>query len=227
MGVDRPGVAEVAVAPDLLGQLQPGKQPAGLGGEAGEQRELLRPQGDLDPSHPATEVSRHQPQVAEADLRRRLRPDGFRPGTPDQRLDPHDELVHGEGLGEVVVDTCGKAAELDLLLAPGRQHEDRQVGPRRPELLGDLDAVEVGQHDVEQDEGDVSCPGPLQSRRAVVDHLDLEALAPQVVGHHIGHGEVVFDDEDQRHLPAPAPRFVSLHLTLHVKAPLKAPDSAG
>src|SRR5439155_25869226 len=36
VGVDRPGVAEVAVAPDLLGQLQTGEQPARLGSEAGE-----------------------------------------------------------------------------------------------------------------------------------------------------------------------------------------------
>src|SRR5205823_5355888 len=121
------------------------EQPARLGSEAGEQRELLRPKGDLRPADPAAEVPRHQPQVAEADLRRRLRPDGLRPGTPYERLDPHDELLHGEGLREVVVDTRGEATELDLLLAPGRQHEDGQVGPRRPELLGHLDAVEVAE----------------------------------------------------------------------------------
>ena len=70
-------------------------------------------------------------------------------GRPAQRRgEARDELARAERLRDVVVGAGLQRTDLLLLLADGRQHDDRRLRPlaQRP---GHLDAVAVGQHEVD------------------------------------------------------------------------------
>ncbi len=88
----------------------------------------------------------------------------------EQALDPGQQLGRVERLDQVVVGAGAQAADLLLDLALGGEHDDRDVAGGAllgPDLGRDLVAVELGQHDVEQDQvGRLGSPQP-ESLRAV------------------------------------------------------------
>ena len=69
---------------------------------------------------------------------------------PQRRADSRQQLAHGEGLGEVVVRACVERADLVGIFAPCRDDDD---GHLRPAANGtdDLDAVDVGKPEIEED----------------------------------------------------------------------------
>ena len=69
-------------------------------------------------------------------------------GAAQRRLQPRDELARPERLGHVVVGAGRQRAHLLVLLADRREHEDRHPRPLA-QALGHLDAVAVGQHEVD------------------------------------------------------------------------------
>ena len=76
-------------------------------------------------------------------------------GPPQHGLHPLDQLLDGERLGDVVVDA--EAQTLDLVggRVAGSQEDDRHARAGALVLAqapGHLEAVEVGQHHVEQDQ---------------------------------------------------------------------------
>ena len=84
------------------------------------------------------------------------------------------------------------------LRIPGRQHQDRHR-PVTLDTAAHLEAVETGEHEVEDDEVG---PGPLDdghARRAVGGHLHVEPLAPQPGGDGSGDGFLILDDDDSGH----------------------------
>ena len=110
-------------------------------------------------------------------------------------LDADHQLGRAEGLGQVVV---GALLEADDALGQGAargQHQHRHVAIGA-EQAHDLEAVDLGQHQVEHDEGRVLGTRLAQGLAAVVGGDDAEALAFEV-GAHEGHDlAVVVDDED-------------------------------
>ena len=118
-----------------------------------------------------------------------------------QALDPGEQLGGMERLDQVVVRPGAEALDLLLHLALGGQHDDRDVGRRAllgPDLRRDLVSVDLGKHDVEQDQGGrLGAPQP-ESLGAVGRHEDLVAFLLEGVRQQPLHIRVIVDDEDLR-----------------------------
>ena len=104
-----------------------------------------------------------------------------------------------ERLDEVVVGAGAQAADLLLHLALGGEHDDRDVGRAAllaPDLGRDLVAIELGQHDVEEDQvGRLGAPQP-EALRPIARDDDVVALLLQRVLQESLDIRVVIDDED-------------------------------
>ena len=104
-----------------------------------------------------------------------------------------------ERLDQVVVGAGAQAADLLLDLALGGEHDDRDVAGGAllgPDLGRDLVAVELGQHDVEQDQvGRLGAP-QAEPLRAVGRDDDVVALLLEGVLQESLDVRVVVDDED-------------------------------
>ena len=139
----------------------------------------------------------------------------------EQAGDARQQDGQVEGLGQVVVGARLEAAQHVVgVRAGGQQHHGHEL-PGRAQAPHDLEAVEAGQHDVEQDDVEAPGPGPdqpLQGGGAILLHLGGEALRLQVQLQAAGQVLLVFDDEDAAHdafsgssrvkvLPRPAPRL--------------------
>src|SRR4051794_8304038 len=148
--VDGARVARERVAPDALEELVAGEHEAAMVEQLPEEVELLRRElhlvvADAHLAPPGVDV-----QVAVLD-------DGALPLAPigrraaQDRPDARHELARVERLREVVVRADLEADDLvDVLVACG-QHEDRHVGALA-NPLADLDAVDVREHQVEDDQ---------------------------------------------------------------------------
>ena len=202
VGVDRAGAEAVAVAPDVGQELLPGEDHPGLVAEEGQDVELGG--GEVDrlavergPAGGRLECHPAQPQGPAGGVGGGGRVAGP-PDPAEDGVDPGHQLPGAERLGQVVVGADGQADEQVGLRVPGRQHEDGH----RPVLLdpaAHLEAVEAGEHQVEDDEVG---PDPLDeghAGRAVGGHLHLEALAAQTGGDGGGDGLLILDDDDSGH----------------------------
>ena len=113
-----------------------------------------------------------------------------------QRLDPAHQLAQPERLGQVVVGAELEADDLvDLVVARG-QDQDRHLGAGGAHAAQDLEAVDAGQADVEDDEVRRLVGGDLEALLAGAGDRDLVALLLEGVLDPAGDGVLVFDDED-------------------------------
>ncbi|NYI95287.1 hypothetical protein HNR12_001564 [Streptomonospora nanhaiensis] len=106
------------------------------------------------------------------------------------------EFVDVEGLGDVVVAAVGEPGDALGVGVLGGEEDDAQPGQLPAQDAADLEAVAVGQHDVEDDE-----VGPAQARG--LDRLGGgggrgrgEAVEVQHGGHHVDDVGFVVHDED-------------------------------
>jgi len=84
---------------------------------------------------------------------------------------------------------------LSSVVVAGGEKEDRNLGAALGQTLGDLEAVEVGQHYVEDDDVGAEVLGALQRLLSVGRLLDREVLVAQGHRQHVGDVLVVVDDE--------------------------------
>ena len=143
-------IAQIVVLPDGFQQVLAGKHLAAFGREQLQKVKLLRSQVDLAPidGHRAVgQVDRHVAHVHDLAAAVPLR--AARPA--EDGLDARLDLQHVEGLGHVVVRAVLKAEDLVHILALGRQHDDRHVA-LFADALAHLNAVQLGQHHVQQDQ---------------------------------------------------------------------------
>ena len=94
---------------------------------------------------------------------------------------PHDIVQRGRPLGEEMT-SAERARELNVVArAAVGEHEDRDAGEGGifAQMLQDLEAIEFGQHDVEQDEVGAKFLGALQALFAVIGGGHLESFALQ------------------------------------------------
>ena len=110
---------EVGV-PKRVDQPIPGEDLAGMPGQELEQRELARGQADRSSGASDAERRRIQLEVANLDRRRAI----LEP-TPAERADPGPQLVHAEGLREVVVGAAIESGDPVLHVVERGQHQDR------------------------------------------------------------------------------------------------------
>ncbi len=122
-----------------------------------------------------------------------------RRGPAQDRLDPEHELGRRERLRQVVVDAVLEPGDPIERRTAGGEHQDRRgrrfvVAANRPD---DRATVEVGQHQVEHDEGRAVALDGVEGGRPVRRGHDREAVALQVGAdepHDLG---VVVDDQDR------------------------------
>ena len=149
--------------------------------------------------HPALEVDLDVVELQDARSglgARRATEDGAHAG---------GQLVGMERLGDVVV-----GAEVEALRLVGcralRGEQDHRHRPSLSQLPHDLDAVEVGHDDVEQDDVRPDLLGLGQRLLAAAGGDDAEALLPEGDGHELRDPGLVIGDEHERlgahgHLP--------------------------
>ena len=117
-------------------------------------------------------------------------------GPPEDRPDPRRELAQAERLGHVVVGAELEADDLVHLGVLGREHDDRHAG-LGPDDPADLDAGQLRQHQVEQDE--VGPLGPEQRERLAAVGGGDGAIPLELERFHEGLAErrLVVNDEDR------------------------------
>jgi hypothetical protein len=127
------------------------------------------------------------------------RPDGpggrwDRPRSPRERAHPGDEFARAERLREVVVGSDRETDDAVDLLAPGREHDDVRIRERADPATC-LNAVDAGQHEVQDD--DVRGEGlhRTDGRQAVECLVDREPFALEVVADEDPDRLLVVDDE--------------------------------
>jgi hypothetical protein len=146
--VDRPCLAREVGAPDVLEEPVAGEDDARIPCEGRQQVEFARPEREPSLADRRFPAARIDPQGPDLDRSCSGPP---RLGPAEDRLHSRDERSRVERLRDIVV-----RAELepddrvDVVGASG-QHEDRRVG-RPPDLPADLVAVDLRQHEVEDDE---------------------------------------------------------------------------
>src|SRR5215218_2116147 len=148
--VDGARVARERVPPDALEQLVARQHEALVVEQLPEQIELLGSELDLllaDPDLPAAGVD--DEVTVGKHVRLAVAPLGGR--SAKDRLHARDELPRVERLRHVVVGANLEADDLVDVLVARSQHEDRHV-PALPHPAAELDPVDVGKHEVEDDE---------------------------------------------------------------------------
>jgi len=126
---------------------------------------------------------------------------GLRPrtlGPPEHGSHPRHEFLGAERLRDVVVRANLEAHELVGLLAPAGEHDDRHV--RLPtESPGDIEAVELGQTEIEHDE--IRLLGARGGERglSIVCHDHREAGVLEIVACELHDLRLVVDDHDLSH----------------------------
>ncbi len=108
---------------------------------------------------------------------------------------PQQEFVEIERLGQVVVPAQGKALDTLLRFAARRQDEDGQPVVLQPDIAQDRQAVDVGQHDIQDDEVRFPLLPQPQGGDAVQGDLRVIPLQREVEPQPLGDVPVVLDDE--------------------------------
>src|SRR5215471_18819560 len=149
----------------------------------------------LDLDRAGIEVDR---QLAGADHRI-----GMALGAADDGLDAGDQLALVERLGQVVVGPEAQALQLVVELAEARQDEDWGIDPRGAQPAQHLVAVDVRQHEVEQDDVVIVELADLQAVLAEIGGVDDEVLRLEHQLDALGGARVVLDDQ-YAHSSSPA-----------------------
>jgi len=108
-------------------------------------------------------------------------------------LDPQHQLGHREGLGDIVVGSQGQAADDVLVRGLGGEHDDGLLRVALADSVADLEAVDPGQHDVEQDQVEGAAQGHRQAFSAVRRRLHLVPVVDEDVGEADTDRRLVFD----------------------------------
>ena len=196
--VDRLRGAVPARLPDLGQQPLPADGGARIARERGQQLELLGRQLEL-----AAAQGRAPGALVDLELADPQRTAGAveRRRAPRDRADPGDQLAQPVRLDDVVVGPELEPHDPVCLLAAGGEDDDRH--PRAlAELPADVEAVDVRQAQVEQDE---VRGRSLEGAFARSGARDVVALPPQPGHERVGNGVLVFDDQDV-HIPSVVPR---------------------
>ena len=188
--VDDVGVALVREVPHVFDQLRPRQDLAGVTHQVFEERELAR--GELD--HRL--ITRHAPgggielEVPDPEDRRPLGG-----AAPHQRAQARQQLGERERLGQVVVGTGVEARDPVSHGVARGEHEDRAPPAALAQLPADLEPVDIGQHQV-QDDRVVGVLGPEPERvLPAPGHVDRVPLLLERALEQAGHLDLVLHDQ--------------------------------
>ena len=124
-----------------------------------------------------------------------------------------------ERLGHVVVGTEVETTDSIVQIAAGGQDDDGNIAlqPDRPK---EIEAVRVGQPEIEDHEVRTDALDGLESRRRAADRDHREALVPETELHEVDDPWLVVDEHHDRQRPADVTDDVARHL--HIEAWLRA-----
>jgi len=120
-------------------------------------------------------------------------------GPTEQRTHAGDKLAGREGLREVIVGTELEPNYLVELGIARREHQDGHIA-LLPDAAAHLEAVEIGQHDVEEHDVRPALMERLEAAFAVLSRENLEAFLAQRVTERVTQIRVVVDENDPWHL---------------------------
>ena len=123
---------------------------------------------------------------------------GLPRGAADLRPHARQQLGQAEGLGDVVIGSGIQTDDEVGVLATGGEHEDRDGQALGPHLTGHVQAVDIRQPQVQDD--DVSGRDLLEGAFTGAMSQDLIALASKGAGEGFGDGRVVFDEQNSCHI---------------------------
>jgi hypothetical protein len=190
----------VAVVPDVLEDRRPGERLATVLHEEAQERELLGREVHLLPAALDDVASRVDDERTAPKGSRALR----RPPT-EEGPEPAEELGEGERLDQVVVRPSVEPGDPVGDGVASGQHEDRDRDAPPPELLAHGEAVEDGEHDVEDDGVVGPGPGLPQALAAVRGGGDGEAGVLEALTEQVAHLGVVLDHQDLHGARVPRP----------------------
>ena len=196
--VDRSVPVGRASPPDALQQLVPRQDSAGLQRERVGEAELGGRQVGAVPVDVGLHVPGVEAELLDHDLlaaARILRAGAAACRSPDTR----DELLHREGLDEVVVGADLQGVHPVVLGAARRDDDDRRADALAAGLLDHLPPVDTRKHEVEHADVRPLVPQPGKARLAVRDADCVEARRLEMTRHPLGDDLVVLDDQDLRH----------------------------
>ena len=155
--------------------------------------------GELDQAIAAVDLvgDRVEDQIRVAqDLRARLAV----PGSPQQRAEASLKLAEGEGLDEIVVGADVKALDPVIDRVSGREHEDRCAVAGLAQAATDLEPIELGHQDV-QDDGIGGLAGQsVQGLLTVLGQGHVVVLEPQSALQGAANRGLIVDYQYVRHL---------------------------
>ncbi len=124
-----------------------------------------------------------------------------RSAPPEQGLDARDQLGEGEGLDQVVVGPLVEAADaiVDVVLR-GEDH-DRGVDPVAADAAKDLQPLDVGEHEVEDDHIVRFVGGEVEAVATLGGDIDGKALGHEPAPDEARDLAVVFDEQDPHASP--------------------------
>ena len=149
--VDGPRIAGEGVPPHALEQLVAGEHEPAMVEELPQQVELLRRELDLLVAHVHLTPARIDRELPVAQLVTFVAA-ALRDDAPQDALHACDELARVERLRQVVVGADLQPDDLVHVLVACGEHQDRDVGAL-PHTAADLDAVDVGQVEIEDHQG--------------------------------------------------------------------------
>ena len=117
------------------------------------------------------------------------------PGVADGHAHPGQQLRRAEGLGDVVVGAPVQGLHLVLLVAAGRNHQDRQLRPLA-DRADDVHAVDVRQAQIQHHQIRAVGTDHGEGLAAAVGHDHVVAVAGQDGADKTGDALFVLDDED-------------------------------
>ena len=163
-----------------------------MAGQLDEQVEFGPGERDLGAVPPDRPAGRVDVERAERQVRGVVR---ATTGPSQGGSDASDEFRDVERLLHVVV-RAGLQADDDVERIRPRGEHDHRHGRRPPDLAADLQPVEPGQHDVQQDEVEAAGQRAIKALDAVGGRLDREAGVAKADGGDFADGRIVLDEQD-------------------------------
>ena len=117
---------------------------------------------------------------------------------PRGGADARDELLHREGLHEVVVGPDLERVHPVVLGPARRDDDDRRADALAARLLDHLPAVEAGEHQVEHADVGPFVPEAREPGLPVRDADRVEPRRLEMTCHALGDDVIVLDDQDLR-----------------------------
>jgi hypothetical protein len=114
--------------------------------------------------------------------------------TAEDGADARDQFARFERLGEVIVGAEVEREQAVRLRSARRNEDDADIG-FVAELAADLHAIDLGHHDIEDDEAELVTARQLQTFAAVARDHGAIATAIEVDPDQLRRFEVVFHDE--------------------------------